>query len=85
MRYPIYSVRDLKGDFYSPQIQQNEPSAKRWFAQLVNTEQTMINFAPNDFELYMIGVFDATKGVIEPLDIPEFVVRASELVGANDA
>ena len=85
MRYPIYSIRDLKGEFYSPSIQQNEPSAKRWFAQLVNTEQTMMNFAPNDFELYMIGVFDATKGVVESLELPEFVVRGSELVGAYDA
>lgn len=85
MRYPMYSIRDLKGEFYSPRIEQNEASAKRNFAQMVNTENSIINFAPADFELYMIGVFDATKGVIEPIDIPEFVVRASELVGAYNA
>lgn len=85
MRYPLYAIRDLKGEFYSPRMEQNEASAKRNFAMMVNTEQTIINFAPQDFELYMIGSYDASTGTLEPIGMPEFILRASDVVGAYNA
>ena len=73
MIYPVFSIRDLKGDFYSPRIDQNEASAVRWFAQTVNTPETTINFSPCDFQFYRIGDFDSETGRLIPLDLPKLV------------
>ncbi len=79
MIYPVFSIRDLKGDFYSPRIEQNEASAVRWFAQMVNTSETTINFSPRDFQFYRIGDFDSEAGRLIPLDLPVLVSSAIDV------
>lgn len=81
MIYPVFSVRDLKGDFYSPRIDQNEASCVRWFSMTVNTPETMLNFSPGDFQLYHIGDFDSSCGRLIPLDLPRLVVSAVDVFG----
>ena len=81
MIYPVFSIRDLKGDFYSPRIDQNEASAVRWFAQIVNTPDTIINFSPRDFQFYRIGDFDSETGRMLPLDLPQLVTSAIDVFG----
>lgn len=81
MIYPIYSVRDLKGDFYAPRIEQNEGSAIRWFSMTVNTPETLTNFAPADFQLYYIGTFESDTGLITPIELPQFIISGSSVYG----
>ncbi len=81
MIYPVFSIRDLKGDFYSPRIDQNEVSAVRWFAQMVNTPDTTINFSPRDFQFFRIGDFDSESGRLIPLDLPQLVSSAIDVYG----
>lgn len=81
MIYPVFSVRDLKGDFYSPRIDQNEPSAVRWFSQMVNTPDTVVNFSPRDFQFFRIGDFDSETGRLIPLDLPQLVISAIDVFG----
>lgn len=81
MTYPIYSVRDLKGDFYAPRIEQNDDSAIRWFSMTVNTPETLTNFSPADFQLFRIGSFDSEIGLITPLNLPVFLISGNEVIG----
>lgn len=81
MIYPVFSIRDLKGDFYSPRIDQNEASAVRWFAQMVNTPDTTMNFSPRDFQLYYIGDFDSESGRLIPADLLRLVSSAIDVFG----
>lgn len=81
MIYPVFSVRDLKGDFYSPRIDQNEASCVRWFSMTVNTPETMLNFSPGDFQLFKIGEFDSTSGRLIPLDLPQLVTSGLDVFG----
>lgn len=81
MTYPVYSVRDLKGDFYSPRIDQNDESAIRWFSMTVNTPETLTNFAPADFQLFRIGTFDSEIGLISPLNLPVLLISGNEVFG----
>lgn len=79
MTYPIYSVRDLKGDFYAPRIDQNDDSAVRWFTMTVNTPETLTNFAPSDFQLFLIGYFNSETGVITASELPQLIVSGSSV------
>lgn len=81
MIYSIFSVRDLKGDFYSPRIEQNDVSAIRWFSMTVNTPETLTNFAPADFQLYRIGTFNSETGLITPLNLPVLLISGNEVFG----
>lgn len=83
MTYKLYSVRDKKSGFWAPRIEINEAVAVRNFSQMVNAGDTVINFSPNDFDLYCVGSFDDQKGLLES-QVPEFVYSASDLVGGAD-
>lgn len=80
---PVYCIRDRKGSFWQPQVHQNELSARRAFAMLVNNGDPMnpVNFAPHDFELYRIGDFDSETGTFVSIEKKEFIVSGELLVG----
>lgn len=62
----VYAIKDTKVGFWKPFIQPNEAVAIRDFANMVNsTDDRFVrdNFA--DLELYRLGYFDDTTGVIE--------------------
>lgn len=82
MTYSLYSLRDQKGDFYAPKVYQNEPSAVREIAMLVNDSTSgVLSFAPRDFTLYEVGQFDSEKGLLVPVSPCRFVVNCADLVG----
>lgn len=81
MIYPVFSIRDLKGDFYSPRIDQNEASAIRWFSMLVNAEDNTLHSFPADFQLYCIGDFDSETGRLMPRDLLQLVTSAIDVFG----
>ena len=81
MKYGLYSVRDQKVGFMPPLTDQSEQSAIRGFAFAINNPENIMNFSPKDFDLYKVGEFDADKGVLIPLDIPELVYSGTSAVG----
>lgn len=82
MKYGLYSVRDQKVGFMPPLTDQSEQSAIRGFAFAINNPENIMNFSPKDFDLYRVGEFDADKGVLIPLDIPELVYSGTSAVGS---
>lgn len=81
MIYPVFSIRDLKGDFYSPVVHQNEVSAIRWFSMIVNAEDSTLNSFPADFQLYCIGDFDSEIGRMIPRDLLQLVTSGLDVLG----
>lgn len=77
MKYPVFSYRDKLVGFGSPVVDQNDVSAVRGFSYAINNSDGIMNFQPDNFELYKIGVFDTDKGTIYALDIPELIVSGS--------
>lgn len=77
MKYPIFSIRDNKANFGLPWCDLSENTARRGFAFQINNPDGIMNFAPKDYDLYKIGVFDNESGLVVNLDIPEFVVAGT--------
>lgn len=74
MKYGIYTIRDCAaGVFTAPTIDISDHSAMRNFRQACANADSVMNFAPADFTLYKIGLFDAETGVIEP-DNPTIIL-----------
>lgn len=80
---PVFCIRDRKGSFWSPRIEQNEGSARRSFAMLVNdsSPSNPVSFAPHDFELYRIGDFDNDTGNFVSMEKKEFICSGDMMVG----
>lgn len=79
MKYPIFTVRDIKVGFMPPYCDQSDQSAVRGFSYSVNGEGVM-NFAPKDYSLYKIGEFDTETGKIEGI-IPVLVTEGISVFG----
>lgn len=83
MIYRLYSIRDLKGDWWTPRFAMNDDAARRDLSMAVNETGNLISFAPNDFELYFVGTFNTCTGFVSPVDLPEFICRADDLIGVK--
>lgn len=82
MKLPVYSVRDSKSlDFGSPIISTNDYVIMRSWAQaLISGRDQIQSFSPKDFDLYKIGEFDISKGVLIPISPIVHVVNAVEVI-----
>lgn len=77
MQLKIYSIRDGKGEVYNtPFFQKTHGEAERTFRELANDQKSMIFKYPDDYDLYFIGSYDDTTGVIQPLDTPHHITKA---------
>lgn len=90
MIYNVYAIRDQKSQrFMQPMCDINDQTAQRGFSQAVNTPTGVIGFAPKDFDLYKVAMFDDEKGRYEPLEVIELVCNGAALVyqkeSENDA
>lgn len=80
---PIIVVRDRAIDVYgTPFVTQTTAQAVRSFTDEVNNTQgnSAIAQHPDDYDLYIIGHYDETIAGITPLEMPELVVRAKDLI-----
>lgn len=81
MELKMYSVRDAKGETYSPPFLAKTPGeAERMFNNEVHNEKSQISKYPEDFDLYQLGTYDDVTGKIKPLDAPQHVVKAINLL-----
>lgn len=80
MIIPVYSLRDKIADsFQSCSLDTNDFVAKRNFSYAVNNSSELL-FKSKDLELYRVGSFDTTKGVITPQNPIELVCRGDEVM-----
>lgn len=77
MKMLLVSVRDLKTGFFTPTLEQNEQSAKRNFLNMLRNAQSdsLLAYAPTDFDLYVIGSMNIETGVIEPETVPRLIMN----------
>ena len=81
MTLKLYAMKDKKTGFLTPQVDSNHASAKRNFQLMLATARgdSIMAFAPEDFELYYLGEFENTTGIITQPTIPEFLMDGSSL------
>lgn len=78
----IVSVKDTAAQaFGRPVFVPAVPVAVRSFRDEVNRKDSSEDLArhPEDFELYELGSFDDSTGVVEVLETPRLVARAKDL------
>lgn len=77
----MYSIRDSKSEtFHKPWHAHTHGEAERQFQTLVNDKQSQnLHDFPEDFDLYMVGVFDDQTGKIKALETPEHLIKAIAL------
>ena len=74
MKYPLYCIRDIKANnFGLPQADTNDQTAERNFSFAINQPDGLMNYRPQDYDLYRVGEVDTITGVITPLQVPEFI------------
>lgn len=79
----LFSVRDLKaGTYGQPFALANRQVAMRTFSTWVLNPESFFSKFPHDFELFEVGSFDQLTGEFYSLDTPDYVCRASDLVGS---
>lgn len=76
----IYSIKDTKGAFLDPVLADNDALAVRNVKTAVNGQKgSLLAMYPEDFELWCIGDFDETTGLIVPGEL-RCVVRCNALL-----
>lgn len=77
----MYAIRDCYVGFMTPQMDQNDETAKRNFAYAVNNNPGVIGFRPGDFDLYLVGKFESDSGLMEPVSPIVFVANGAQFIG----
>lgn len=81
MQLKAYSIRDAKTEiFNTPFFNNTHGEAERNFKSTVNDERSQICKYPEDFDLYFLGDYDTNTGKMSPLDTPQHMVKAINLV-----
>lgn len=77
----MFAVRDsAMSAFNSPFVVVSRGVAVRSFGDEVNNPQSPMNAHPADFELFHVGFFHEDSGMLVPVEHPELVVRAKDLL-----
>lgn len=81
MQLKAYSIRDAKTEiFNTPFYNNTHGEAERNFKSTINDERSQINKYPEDFDLYFLGEYDTNTGKMSPLDTPQHMVKAINLI-----
>lgn len=82
MKLVVTCIRDVLSGFGNPMYALNDAVAKRDFASLVNSEtrSSQLSFAPGDFELYKLGLFDTETGHFDLEELPVLLVRGNQVL-----
>lgn len=77
----LFAIRDLKaGTYGQPFAVASRGVATRIFQDMTKNPESFVSRYPADFQLFEIGGFDQDNGVLVPLQMPDYVVCASDLV-----
>jgi len=76
-----FAILDVKANaFMTPFFHATPGQAIRDFSAAVRKGGSVISDYPDDFTLYHIGIFDDLSGLLEPVNPPAFLSRATEHV-----
>lgn len=79
MTYGVYAIYDSAAHvFTAPTIDISDASAVRNFQQAIANPGSVMNFKPDDFSLYQIGIFDVETGELEPFTPPSRLIVGSD-------
>lgn len=76
MKYKVVSVRDYAVEAFGvPFFTRSVGEAERSFADEVNRvdENNQLNRHPEHFDLFLVGEFDSTSGLLNPLTVPTLI------------
>lgn len=80
----LYSIKDTKGAFMVPFVNQNDSLAVREVKTIVNGQKgSPVTLYPEDFELWCIGTFDEVTGIVAPGEMT-CIVRLNALVNGYE-
>jgi len=84
MKLKIFSLYDEKAQvFNTPQYLAHKGEAIRMLQTTLGAKESMMSKYPEDFNLYCLGTYDDSTGKIISNDIPELVIRATELLAVQ--
>lgn len=76
----IFSIRDGKVEAYGqPFFQHTHGEAERNFKSLTSDPKSNISQFPEDYDLFYLGDFDDSTGLVTPLQTPQHVAKAMHL------
>lgn len=78
MKVGIYAYKDNVNGFLQPHFEVYDAAALRGFSYACS-QSGLMNFRPEDYSLWHIGIFDSETGVIEPLD-PKLIAHGNEVI-----
>lgn len=77
----VFAVRDSAlGEYLNPFVAPTAEFAIRTFKDQVNQPDCPINAHPEDYELFELGLFDTTTGLIASHQAPMSISRAKDVV-----
>ena len=79
----MYSIRDIKSNtFTAPFIAGTGDEARRIFGDMCYFGgDNLIARHPEDYQLYHLGYFDISSGIVSPTEsLPTYVISASEII-----
>lgn len=80
----VFSIRDSKSELFgTPFFNITHGEAERNFKTLVNDPKSSVSVYPEDFDLYYLGTYDDITGKVVPIDSPEHLVKAVNVVAAK--
>lgn len=75
-----FSIRDAKAEAFKPPFfKTTHGEAERDFTELVRDEKTTPGKYPEDFDLYFVGEYDDTTGLMASLQEPQRVIKGIQL------
>jgi len=81
VKLQAYSVRDSKAEIFNvPFYGNTHGEAERSFMQVTNDPASNISKFPEDYDLYHIGTYDQTTGILQPLATPQHMLKALAVV-----
>lgn len=77
--YLVFSIRDVKTVTYNtPFFQTHKAGAMRMFSDLCNDPQSTISRHPEDFQLFLLGMFNSETAEYTPLSTPEYLASPAD-------
>lgn len=77
----MFSVRDAKAEIYNaPFYKRSIGEAERDFKTALTDDKNPNAKYPEDFDLFLIGEYDDSTGLVTPLQTPQHIAKAIDLI-----
>jgi len=80
MTQKVFAIRDQKAEVFNrPFFNKTHGEAERNFRELVNDKENLVGKYPEDYDLYYLGDYDDSTGLIKTLDTPQHIIKAIQV------